>query len=191
MKFFDYLTQKFVSEIRLSEKYTHKHPNKVTIKYNNTKYWVKTAIAFGFTELLLLSELDNPDKEHSTEYFVIAIIIGLILGYFIIQNFIRAINNKPVIVINESGIKIKETHYLTWDSIKSISTKEEHNEESVDWILCIESKDFNWQDDFTAFNMRMDEISHWLAYFKLKHIEKKDKNVLQQTVIEHKGYSVS
>jgi len=102
-----------------------------------------------------------------------AIIAGLILGYFIIQNFIRAINNKPVIVINECGIKIKKTHYLTWDSIKSISTKEEHNEESIDYILCIESKDFNWEEDFTAINMRMDEISHWLPYFKLKHLKNK------------------
>ncbi|MBS2099007.1 hypothetical protein [Carboxylicivirga linearis] len=185
MKFFDYITQKFVSEIRLSEKYAHKHPQEVKIRYNNTKYWIKTAIAFGFTELLLLSELDNSDKKHSTEYFIIVIIGGLILVYFIVHNFIRAINNKPVIEINDSGIKIKEDHYLTWDSIKSISTKEEHNEESVDWILCIESKDFNWQDDFTAFNMRMDEISHWLAYFKLKHIEKKTKTPYNKLEINH------
>ncbi len=76
-------------------------------------------------------------------------------------------------MINEYGIKINDRPVLNWDSINSIYIKEVNTEESTDYNLCIETKNFRWEEDFTSFNLRMDEISHWLAYFKRKQTENK------------------
>ena len=169
MKYFSLLNQKVVMEIRLCDKYTHRHPDSIVIKYNKTKFLIKTILATLFSIFVLLAALKQLENE-SSEYFIfIAIGVVLIFGYFIFYNLIRAISSKPILVINSCGIIVEEKRKLGWDSISSIYIKEYSSEEGVDYNLCIESEGFKWEEDFTGFNLRMDEISHWIAYFKLKH----------------------
>ena len=171
MNYFGLINQKPITNIRLSEKYLFSHPSEIAIKYNTIKYKIRTAIAIIFFIFCILGAWVQWNKEKPEYFLIIVFLVELVLGYFIFFNLIRALNKTPIIVINDFGIKIKERPTLNWKSVNAIHIKEYNSEEGIDYNLCVESENFKWEEDFTSFNLSMEEISHWLAYFKQKHTE--------------------
>ncbi len=79
MIFFALINQNPTTEIRLSEKYLHRHPSEVLLKYNKTKYQIRTVIAIILSVLVLLSATREFDIRQSDTLLLITIIAALVL----------------------------------------------------------------------------------------------------------------
>lgn len=154
--------------IKLREQFKGNSATKISF-HHNKKRLIISVLMYNALLLVLAISLGGLLIKQAWEFlvgiwFVLAVFMIFISFYF--YKKIKA--NKAILTLDKEGIQISSKPFLAWKNIKSIQIIYHRGTQSNahQYYLDIRANAFKWQMNIQNIAMEMDEICHWIAYFK-------------------------
>lgn len=154
--------------IKIREQFKGKTAKEIPFFYKKTQL-IKSVLMYNALLLVLAISSGGLLKDRPLGlligiWSILTISIALINLHF----FKKIKENNAILILDKKGIQISTKPFLTWSDIISIQViyHRGHNSNAHQYYLNIRAKDFKWQMNINKIDMEMDEICHWIAYFK-------------------------